>query len=115
MPEKYLLRGIELRYVLTIQLLRHGPQSVADLVDVLRDQGFTTKGRPSKAISDALRWEIVHGRVYRIRYGKYRSASMPRSTEYRINKRVTALREAAAELSAKEAGAFWGAFDGLAG
>ncbi|MHC9290998.1 hypothetical protein ACRCUN_00950 [Mycobacterium sp. LTG2003] len=109
MSDKYLLRGIELRYVLTMQLLRHGPQSVADLADALREQGFTTKGRPSKAISDALRWEINHGRVHRIRYGKYRPASMPRSTEYRIRNRVLALCEAAAELTARDADAFWNA------
>ncbi|MFN3003163.1 hypothetical protein [Mycolicibacterium wolinskyi] len=109
MPDKYLLRGTELRYVLTIQLLQHGPQSVADLVEALREQGFTTKGRPSKTVSDALRWEIEHGRVYRIRYGKYRSASMPRSTEYRIGKRVLALRESAAQLSASNADPFWDA------
>lgn len=50
-----------------------------------------------------------------MRHGRYRPASMPRSTEYRIHQRVMALRAAAAELSAKNAGSFWQAFDGLAG
>lgn len=100
MADKLLLRGTNLRYVLTMQLLQNGTQSVADLVDALEDQGFTTTGRASKAISDALRWEMNHGRVYRVRHGRYRPAEMPRSTEYRIRNRVLALRAAAADLAA---------------
>ncbi|BBX32878.1 hypothetical protein MMAG44476_08321 [Mycolicibacterium mageritense DSM 44476 = CIP 104973] len=98
MSDKILLRGTALRYVLTLHLFRTGPQSVADLVDALSDQGFTVKGRPSKAVSDALRAEITHGRVFRVRHGCYRPASMPRGTEYRIRERVAALRAAAADL-----------------
>ncbi|MGV9803594.1 hypothetical protein ACWDTP_36665 [Mycobacterium sp. NPDC003449] len=98
MTDKLLLKGTSLRYVLTMQLLRCGPQSVADLVDALDDQGFTTAGRPSKAISDALRWEMARGRVYRVRHGRYRPGEMPRSTEYRIRERVAELRAAAADL-----------------
>ncbi|MEE6169428.1 MULTISPECIES: hypothetical protein [Mycobacteriaceae] len=98
MSDKLLLKGIELRYVLTLHLFQHGKQSVADLVDALDAYGFTTKGRPSKAVSDALRCEITHGRVFRIRHGRYRPAWMPRSTEYRIRERVLALRAKAAEL-----------------
>ncbi|MDH6195776.1 hypothetical protein M2272_002416 [Mycobacterium frederiksbergense] len=100
MSDKLLLRGIELRYVLTMYLFQHGPQSVSDLVETLSAQGFATRGRPSKAVSDALRWEIEHGRVFRIKHGRYRPAWMPRSTEHRIHQRVMALRAAAAELSA---------------
>lgn len=100
MADKLLLRGTNLRYVLTMQLLQNGTQSVADLVDALGDQGFTTRGRPSKAISDALRWEMNHGRVYRVRHGRYRPAEMPRATEYRIRNRVLELRAAAADLAA---------------
>lgn len=98
MTDKLLLKGTNLRYVLTMQLFLCGPMSVADLVDALDDQGFTTTGRPSKTISDALRWEMAHGRVYRARHGRYRPADMPRSTEYRIRERVYALRAAAADL-----------------
>ena len=100
MADKLLLRGTNLRYVLTMQLLQCGPQSVADLVDALADQGFTTSGRTSKAISDALRWEMSHGRVYRVRHGRYRPAEMPRATEYRIRNRVLELRAAAADRAA---------------
>ncbi len=100
MTDKLLLRGTNLRYVLTFQLFQNGPQSVADLVDALDDQGFTTSGRPSKTISDALRWEMSHGRVYRARHGRYRPAEMPRATEYRIRNRVLELRAAAAGRAA---------------
>jgi hypothetical protein len=92
------LHGIELRYVLTWQLALHGPATVAELIDVLTWHGFWVSGRPSKAVSDALRWEIGRGRVYRVGRGRYRSADIPRSTEYRIHQRVLALR-AAAKLS----------------
>lgn len=89
------LRGIELRYVLTIYLSQHGPATITEMIDALTWHGFRVGGRASKAISDALRWEIERGRVYRIGRGRYRSADIPRSTEYRIINRVRALREAA--------------------
>lgn len=104
MSDEILLRGTALRYVLTMHLFRNGPQTVADLVDAVNDQGFTIKGRPSKVISDALRAEITHGRVYRVRHGRYRPASMPRSTEYRIHQRVSELQAEAAELRAARRG-----------
>lgn len=100
MTDKLLLRGTNLRYVLTMQLFQYGTQSVADLVDALDDQGFTTAGRPSKTISDALRWEMAHDRVLRTRRGRYRSVEMPRSTEWRIRNRVLELRAAAADRAA---------------
>jgi hypothetical protein len=89
-----LLRGIDLRYVLTMQLAHHGPATVAELIDALDQQGFCVQGRPSKAVSDALRWEIEHGRVHRLGRGRYGPAYIPRSTDYRIHHRVLALRAA---------------------
>jgi hypothetical protein len=89
-----LLRGIELRYVLTWHLAVHGPATVADLIDVVGYHGFRVQGRPSKAVSDALRWEIDHGRVHRLGRGRYGPAYVPRSTEYRIHQRVLGLRAA---------------------
>ena len=91
------LRGIELRYVLTHYLHHHGTCSIAELAAELASRGFCVQGRPSKAISDALRWERVRGRVFRRGRGRYGPASMPRATEYRIHQRVMALRDAAAE------------------
>ena len=93
------LRGIELRYVLTMQLAVHGPATIAELMDALRWHGFWVRGRPSKTVSDALRWEIEHGRVWRLGRCRYGPGYMPRGTEHRIHQRVLALREAAAKLS----------------
>jgi hypothetical protein len=91
--------GIELRYLLTTYLFDHGPATVGELVEALTYHGFSVGGRPSKSVSDALRWEMVHGRVYRLRRGRYGPASMPRATEYRMNQRVLALHARVAELS----------------
>jgi hypothetical protein len=66
-----LLRGIELRYVLTMHLAVHGPATVAELIDVIGYHGFRVQGRSSQAVSDALRWEIDHGRVHRLGRGRY--------------------------------------------
>ena len=95
------LRGIELRYVLTMFLFNGGPATIAELVAALRSQGFEVKGRASKAVSDALRWETTHGRVHRLGRGRYGPAWMPRSTEYRIHQRVLSLREDAWQVSLK--------------
>jgi hypothetical protein len=88
------LRGIELRYVLTFRLANQGPATVAELIEALRHHGFCVEGRPSKAVSDALRWEIEHGRVHRLGRGRYGPGYIPRSTDYRIRDRVLALRAA---------------------
>lgn len=99
------LRGTELRYVLT-HFLHHRdyPATIGELAEELESRGFTVDGRASKAISDALRWECRYGRVYRRRRGLYGpAAQLPRSTEYRIHKRVMALRaEAAARSPARD-------------
>lgn len=90
-----ILRGIELRYALTLYLGQHGPQSVEALIDALEYQGFSFAGRPSKAVSDALRWEVRRGRVRRLKRGRYGPGGVPRSTEHRIYLRVMTLREKA--------------------
>lgn len=89
------LRGIELRYVLTLQLALHGPATIPELIKALNWHGFCVSGRPSKTISDALRWEMGRGRVRRVRRGRYGPSGIPRGTEHRIHQRVLALREAA--------------------
>ena len=92
------LQGIELRYVLAMHLAHNGPATIAEMVDALSGQGFCVRGRASKAISDALRWEIGRDRVRRLGRGLYGPRYIPRSTEYRIHQRVLAL-SAAARLS----------------
>jgi hypothetical protein len=93
---RYALRGVELRYALTLYLFQHGSLTVPDLMEALDFQGFDIPGG-AKAVSDALRWEIGHGRVRRLKRGKYGPDSMPRATEHRIHSRVMALRDEAAE------------------
>ncbi len=99
MDDSATLRGTELRYALTMYLLQHGPTSITDLIAGLGSQGFTVVGHPPKSVSDALRWETEHGRVYRRRRGVYAAwDDMPRSTEYRIHRRVPSPRAEARRL-----------------
>jgi hypothetical protein len=95
------LRGIELRYVLTMHLARHGRSTISELVDALAFHGFTADTPANKSVSDALRWERRYGRVRHIKYGVYGPGEMPRGTEYRIRQRELALR---AEAIRSEAG-----------
>ena len=92
MDDSKVLRGIELRYALTLYLAQHGPKTITELIDGLSYHGFLVAGDPPKSISDALRWEQGHGRVLRLRRGTYGPLDMPRSTEHRIRKRVLELR-----------------------
>ena len=83
MNDKRRLRGTELRYALTLYLFQHGPTTVPDLIEALDYQGFDISGRASKSVSDALRWEMGHGRVRRLARGKYGPGRcrVPPSTE----------------------------------
>jgi len=92
MKTRHLLQGIELRYALTMYLLQHGPTTVKDLIEAMQWQGFEIRGRASKHVSDALRWERRRGRVRRLARGLYGPGYVPRATEYRIHQRVMALR-----------------------
>jgi hypothetical protein len=92
------LQGIELRYALTMYLLQHGPTTVSELIEAMVWQGFSIGGRPSKQVSDALRWERRRGRVRRLARGLYGPGYVPRATEYRIYQRVLAMRAAAKPL-----------------
>lgn len=109
MRQKLRLTTIELRYAVTLYLFQHGPTTVAGLIDALDYQGLEIPGRASKSVSDALRTDVTHGRVRRLRRGLYGPGEMPRATEYRIHARVLALREQAAALNAHDDDAFWDA------
>lgn len=71
MTDSLEVRGSDLRYLLTAYLFDHGPSTIAELIDALTYHGFHTAGGTSKAVSDALRWEIGRGRVLRLRRGRY--------------------------------------------
>lgn len=98
MANRYVLRGTELRYTLTRLLQLMSQSSVTELVAALELWNFTVPGRPTKTVSDALRWEMQHDRVLRRGRGRYSATGMPRSTEHRIISRVAALRMAAESL-----------------
>ncbi len=78
------LRGRSLRFVLTDELRQHQTMTVGDMVTTMAEYGFNLGGRPSKVISDALRWEVARGRVIRLRRGVYRFHQAPTSTIRRI-------------------------------
>ena len=109
MTNKRQLRGVELRYALTLYLFQHGPQTVADLIEALEYQCFDIPGRASKVVSDALRREISHGRVLRLKRGRYGPGEMPRGTEHRIHQRVLSLRYEAAAIASQNDDAYWNA------
>lgn len=58
--------------------------TVSELVAALAAAGHWVRGRPSKVVSDALRWEISNGRVIRTGRGRYRWVGAPRTTIRRI-------------------------------
>jgi len=88
------IRGRQLRYLLTT-ILREAqqPLTVAELVERCEYQGVVFTTRPSKLISDALRWEIGWRRVRRVSRGVYCYARAPRSTRYWIRSQADEIRE----------------------
>jgi hypothetical protein len=83
------VRGRDLRYILTLALLDHQrPLTVDELVALLERDRIAVTGRPSKVVSDALRWEIGHRRVRRVGRACYEVAHIPRSTRSWMRQRV---------------------------
>lgn len=80
-PVDGVLGSRALRYLVTVLLQDVGqPLTVPELVDAIRATGWQIPGRPSKTVSDALRWEIRKGRVRRHGRGLYGPGRMPPST-----------------------------------
>ena len=89
-----MIRGLELRYLLTALLIESGrPVPVDELVERIRADGFRLPGRPGKVVSDALRWDVRRGRVVRVDRGVYRVGTVPRQTKSRILHRVRDMRQ----------------------
>jgi hypothetical protein len=107
--QRKVLQGIELRYMLAVNLDIHGAASIFELIEQLEYQGFAIPGRASKTVSDALRWEMRRGRVRRIRRGVYGPGQMPRSTAQYIHQRAAGLREEADRSMGRDDEAFWDA------
>lgn len=97
------VKGLDLRYLLSWLLADSGSATVPELVDRLAMYGFDVDGRPSKTVSDALRWEVRHGRVRQHGRGQYGPGPTPRATEYRIHQRIIRLRVQAGTLASERA------------
>lgn len=97
------VNGLDLRYLLSWLLADSGSATVPELVDRLAMYGFGVGGRPSKTVSDALRWEVRHGRVLQHGRGRYGPGPTPRATEYRIHQRIIRLRVQAGTLASERA------------
>ena len=63
---------------------------VAEVVDVLAAQGFGFRGRPTQAVSDALRSEVRHGRVAKVDWGWFAYAG---ATDRHVRYARESLRE----------------------
>ena len=93
-----ILRGTDLRYTLTRLLQVLGPMTVSDLCAQLEHLNFGVEGRPTKVVSDALRWEMGRDRVIRRGRGLYSEWWAPSGTAYRIVDRVESLKVEAESL-----------------
>jgi hypothetical protein len=90
-PSTSTLTDRAFRYRLTMMIWAAGrPVTVAELLAHLGDAGRLPRGRPSKVVSDALRWEIRRGRVRRVGRGVYVAGRMPRSTFSWIRSQIRA-------------------------
>ena len=75
-------------------LSERGPLTIAELVATIEQEGFTLSGRPSKAISDTLRWEVALGRVDKLGRGHYGPGTVPRQTRSWIGQPAVGLLRA---------------------
>ena len=96
------LAGMMLRYEVCLVLRDAGrPLTIADIVSRVRRDGFELPDRANKAVSDALRWDVRRQRVDRMRRGVYVAGRIPRSSEFRMRRRIAqARRQLALEPSA---------------
>ena len=85
------IAGLHLRYLLTLHLSEAGESSIDDLIAAVEWAGFVLAGRPSKTVSDALRWEVRRGRVVRRGRGRYGPGTMPRQTRSWMRHRLQSL------------------------
>ncbi|GAC58839.1 hypothetical protein GOHSU_54_00170 [Gordonia hirsuta DSM 44140 = NBRC 16056] len=94
------IRGTDLRHWVIGELRRQSTMSIPELIAAAEAQGLSFSGRPSKAISDALRWERRRSRVIRTGRGQYTLGVIPRTSGQHIDHRLSALT-AAVERHAK--------------
>lgn len=103
------IRGIELRYLLTLVLVESGHDlTISQLGSEVTRRGGSVRGRPSKTVSDALRSEVRRGRVQRVARGTYRSGTVSRQTKSRMKKRLAGLANSEARVAAHDRAAAYG-------
>jgi hypothetical protein len=68
----------------------------------MHGQGFTSFGRPSKTVSDALRAEVARGRVRRLRRGGSTAGTVAKVTKHRMRRRVAEVRKRSLEAFATD-------------
>jgi hypothetical protein len=87
------IKGLTLRYLLALHLSDVArPCSTRQLVEAVHDAGFELAGRPSKTVSDGLRWEVRRGRVTRRDRGLYAAGTIAPETKRRMRRRIAELR-----------------------
>jgi hypothetical protein len=99
-PMLVTVHGMLLRSVLLVALdaARGRSLSVAELCAAVHRRGFTVAGRPGKVVSDAVRCEVVRGRVRRVARGHYCIVWLPRTTRWRCHRRIRAARAGTAPV-----------------
>ena len=94
--------GVLLRYAICVCLLEdQKAMTVPEIVTGVEALGVAIPGRSSKTVSDALRWEAHKGRAVRLERSRYRTGTMPRSTEWWIRSHVAAHQKVVAQIPAE--------------
>ena len=94
--------GVRLRHAICVCLLdEQRAMTVPEIVTGVEALGLSIPGRASKTISDALRWEARKGRAVRLERARYRTGTMPRSTEWWIRSQVAAHQNVVAQIPAE--------------
>jgi hypothetical protein len=92
------LRARLLRYFVCLELQRSDePLAVRDLVAALERSGFRIKGRPSKAISDTIRWAVPRGWIRPHGRATYEKGRVGRTTLRYMRDTLARVRREAAE------------------
>jgi hypothetical protein len=87
------IRGLCLRYLLALHLSDVGRTcTTRELVEAVQAAGFELFDRPSKTVSDALRWEVRRGRVTRLGRGVYAAGTIAPETKRRMRRQIAELR-----------------------
>ncbi len=84
------LRGRDLRHAALVVLHRTGlVLTIAEIAAALQAADFRVAGdNANKALADGLRHEVKRGRARRVSRGRYSVGALPRTTAWRIGRRM---------------------------